>query len=266
MPSLEARGVELSWRERGDGPAVLLVHETAASSTAWDAVADEIAIQGGRGIFYDRRGWGESGEPDLYVRTTVEEQSEDAAALVEALDLSPVVAVGAGLGAVIAMDLQLRHPGLVDAVVLVEPPVLSLLPEATELLSADRQALETAAGEGRDSLVRLYLSGGLGALAAGVERLPADVSAAARARPGSVVAEIGAAPSWSMPVTRLDEADPPPAVVLCPATPRLLRAAGTALAARCGDDPVEVGGDGPPHLGDAAGVARIALAASSARL
>ena len=37
MRSLEARGVELGWSERGAGPAVLLVHETATSSAAWAA-------------------------------------------------------------------------------------------------------------------------------------------------------------------------------------------------------------------------------------
>ena len=29
MPALEVRGVELEWSERGEGPPVLLVHETA---------------------------------------------------------------------------------------------------------------------------------------------------------------------------------------------------------------------------------------------
>ena len=32
MPTLEARGVELSWSEIGSGNTVLLVHETATSS------------------------------------------------------------------------------------------------------------------------------------------------------------------------------------------------------------------------------------------
>jgi pimeloyl-ACP methyl ester carboxylesterase len=263
MPALEARGVELSWNERGEGPAVLLIHETATSSAAWEPVAEEIAAQGGRALLFDRRGWGGSSAPDGYVRTTIEEQSEDAAALLEAAG-GPAVACGAGIGAVIALDLQLRHPDLVAAAVLIEPPVLALVPEATEQLSADRRALEVAAGEGRDSLVRLYLSGGLGALAAGVERLPEEATAPARERPASVVAEIGAPPAWAMPVPRLTEADPPPAVVVSGSTPALLRSAATALAARSGEEPLELEGDGPPHRGDPAGVARVALAAAGA--
>lgn len=268
MPALEARGVELGWSERGGGPAVLLVHETATSSAAWAGVAEQVEAQGGRAVSYDRRGWGASGEPEGYARTTVEEQSEDAAALLEATGAGPAVVCGAGLGAVIALDLQLRHPGLVQAAVLVEPPLLALVPEATELLSADQRALEAVAGEGREALVRLYLSGGLGALAAGVERFPAEATAPGRERPASVVAEIGAAAAWAMPILRLGDADPPPAVVVSPSTPPVLRAAAAALAARYGDEPLELDAGGaagpPPHIADPAGLARIALAALSA--
>ncbi len=148
MRSLEARGVELGWSERGAGPAVLLVHETATSSAAWAGVAEQVEALGGRAISYDRRGWGASGEPVGYARTTVEEQSEDAAALIEGIGAAPAVVCGAGLGAVIALDLQLRHPGLARAAVLVEPPLLALVPEATEMLSADQRAARGRCGGG----------------------------------------------------------------------------------------------------------------------
>ena len=40
MPTLEARGVELSWSESGSGNPVLLVHETATERpTSWEPVA-----------------------------------------------------------------------------------------------------------------------------------------------------------------------------------------------------------------------------------
>src|ERR1700757_4440441 len=109
MPTLEARGVDLAWRERGTGPAVLFVHETAVTGAEWEAVADAVSSRA-RAILYDRRGWGESGVPEDYGRTTVEEQSEDAAALLESLDARPAVVCGAGVGAVVALDLMLRRP------------------------------------------------------------------------------------------------------------------------------------------------------------
>src|SRR5690349_5227909 len=169
MLRLAARGVEIAWSERGDGAPVLLIHETGASSAACAAVAEAVSARA-RAISYDRRGWGESSAPDGYRRTTVEEQSEDAAALIESLDQARAVLCGTGLGAVIALDLLLRRPELTAGAVLIEPPLLQLLPAATEGLSTDRRALEAAAGEGRDAIVELYLSGGLGAMAAGVGR------------------------------------------------------------------------------------------------
>src|SRR5262249_15031572 len=149
-----------------------------------------------RAIGYDRRGWGESSAPDGYRRTTVEEQSEDAAALIETLSLGEVLVCGAGLGAVIALDLLLRRPELILGAVLIEPPLLQLLPAATESLSADRRAPEAAAGEGREAIVQLYLSGALGALAAGAARLPEGLTRPARERPISLIAELGAVPAW----------------------------------------------------------------------
>jgi pimeloyl-ACP methyl ester carboxylesterase len=109
MRALEARGVELAWSERGQGPPVLLVHETATSGAVWGPLAE--ALEGEfRAISYDRRGWGASTAPDTYRRTTVEEQSEDAAALLASAADGPAVVCGAGLGAVVALDLLLRDP------------------------------------------------------------------------------------------------------------------------------------------------------------
>src|SRR3954468_15040608 len=201
MATLEARGVEIAWSERGEGTPVLLVHETGTSSEVWTGVIGAVA-EGGRAISYDRRGWGGSTAPEDYRRTTVEEQSEDAGALIESIGISGAILCGAGLGAVIVLDLLVRRPELTAGIVLIEPPLLQLLPAATESLSADRRALEAVAGEGRTAIVELYLSGRLGALAAGVARLPEDVARPARERPASLVAELGAVPAWPTPLPR----------------------------------------------------------------
>lgn len=259
MARLEARGVELEWNQRGRGPSALLVHESATDSRAWAGVAGALT-PGARVISYDRRGWGASSAPDDYGRTTVEEQSEDAAALLEAeAPGQRAVLAGAGLGAVIALDLLLRRPELVAGAVLVEPPLLALLPEATELLSGDRSALESAAGEGREAVVELYLSGGLGALAVGVERLPAELTAPARERPASLLAELGAIPGWAMPVPRLAGAERPALVLSSAATPSLLRVAAEALVGRLRFSELrELETAGVPHLADPGAVAAAA--------
>jgi pimeloyl-ACP methyl ester carboxylesterase len=263
VPTLEARGVELAWSSRGEGPAVLLIHETAATGAVWEPVAEALA-ESATAVTYDRRGWGESTAPDGYRRTTVEEQSEDAAALIESLGSGPAVVAGAAGGGIIALDLLLRRPELVRAAVLIEPAMLQLLPVATEALSDDRGRLEVAAGEGRD-LVELYLSGELPAFAPGVTRLPEELTAAARERPASVIAELGMPATWHMPLSRLAAAERPSAIVSGPSTPPLLREAADALGGRlAASSRREVdSGASAPHVGAAEDVAGIALEFSS---
>ena len=114
MPALEARGVELAWTESGQGQPVVLIHDSAERREVWDPVAEALSPRA-RAITYDRRGWGASSAPDQYRRTTIEEQSEDAAALIETLDSGPAVLCGAGMGSVIGLDLLLRRDELVWA-------------------------------------------------------------------------------------------------------------------------------------------------------
>lgn len=263
MPTPEARGVELAWSERGEGRPVLLIHETAATGEVWGPVA-EVLAEGSRAIVYDRRGWGRSSAPDDYRRTTVEEQSEDAGVLAESVADEPVAVCGAGTGAVVALDLILRRADLVSAAVLVEPPLLQLLPMATETLSEDRRRLEGAAAAGHD-LIDLYLSGGLPALGAGAGRLPEEVAAAARERPASVIAELGIAAGWRMPLSRLGSAERPTAIVLSASTPALVRAASEALADRLAASSTRevVSAAAPPHVGAPGEVAALALELSS---
>jgi pimeloyl-ACP methyl ester carboxylesterase len=250
MSTLAARGVELNWKERGSGPPVLLIHETATSSAVWEALAEALEPHC-RAIAYDRRGWAASTAPDDYRRTTIEEQSEDAAALIESAEAVPAVLCAAGLGAVAAVDLLLRRPELVRAAALIEPPLLQLLPEATEALSTDRRALEAVAGQGRDALVDLYLSGGLGAIAAGVARIPPELTEPARERPASLIAELGAVPAWGMPLHRLGGAEKRSLIVTVPSTPTILRAASEALASRLAlcERSELASGASPPQLG-----------------
>jgi pimeloyl-ACP methyl ester carboxylesterase len=251
MPALAARGVEIAWSERGEGQPVLLIHETAAAGAIWEPLATALS-ESARAISYDRRGWGGSSAPDGYRRTTVEEQSEDAAALIESAAKAPAVVAGAGLGAVIALDLLLRRADLVSAALLIEPPLLQLLPLATEALSDDRARLEAVAGSA-DDLLELYLSGGLPALGPGVSRLPGPMAAAARERPASVLAELGITAGWRMPLPRLAGAERGSLVVTSESTPPLLRDAATTLAGRlAGATALEVASAGGlPHVGAA---------------
>src|SRR4029079_11127283 len=150
----EGAGVPLAYEITGSGTPVLLVHDIASDRHALPIVSDA------RSIRYDRRGYGESGAPERYVGTTVMEQAEDAAALLGALEVSDAVGAGCGFGALIALDLALRHGELVRAVVAADPPLYAFVPEANEELAEQRRVPpDSTSTGGRDAAVEAWLAG-----------------------------------------------------------------------------------------------------------
>ncbi|MDQ3723252.1 MAG: alpha/beta hydrolase, partial [Actinomycetota bacterium] len=89
MAYVEGAGVALHYLVRGEGPAVLMVHGMASDGLAWEPALEQLAAAGLRAIALDRRGYGSSGAPEPYTGTTVQEQAEDAAALLHAVDGAP---------------------------------------------------------------------------------------------------------------------------------------------------------------------------------
>jgi pimeloyl-ACP methyl ester carboxylesterase len=73
-------------------------------------------------------------------------RTDDAAALLRALDLTPAVVIGHSGGASVACSLVVRHPELVRHAVLYEPPLLAMAPEA--LVAGLRAVIEQAMAEG----------------------------------------------------------------------------------------------------------------------
>ena len=234
----------------------MLLHETAACADVWAALAAELG-DGTRSIAFDRRGWGGSGAPEVYVRTTVEEQAQDAAGVLDRHGIAAAVICGAGIGAVAALELLLRQPALVRAAVLVEPPLLAFLPDATEGLSADRQAIEEALREGGPAAaLDLYLGGGLPYLGPGAERIPRSATATARERPLSLFAELAAVPAWPIRSAELAAAATPSRIVVGASTPPPLRAAAEQLGDRLAETQLlRLEGPGLPHVGAAAELA-----------
>ena len=137
MRTVEGAGVELqvTYESAPAGPATVLVH--GMGGTAWPLDALE-----GRVVAYDRRGYGGSGAPEPFTRTTVSEHAEDLVALVRAIEAVPAILVGADVGALVALDVVLRHPTVARGAVLVDPPAYMFVAEATEALSEQRAALE----------------------------------------------------------------------------------------------------------------------------
>jgi pimeloyl-ACP methyl ester carboxylesterase len=82
-----------------------------------DALAAEHTV-----VTYDPRGIGHSW-PIEDSGVTIAQLADDAHALLAALALGPAAVVGASLGAAVALELALRHPGVVRGLVLITPIV-----------------------------------------------------------------------------------------------------------------------------------------------
>lgn len=109
---------DLYHEEAGEGAPILLIHPSGATASTWGSAVDELA-RVGRVITYDRRGYARSGgDPVRRIST----HTADAAALLERLRAVPAVVIGTSSGAMIAVDLAVRRPDLVRAVVEHEGP------------------------------------------------------------------------------------------------------------------------------------------------
>jgi len=118
MGSLRSDGCDLYYEEVGEGAPILLIHPSGATASTWGSATEELA-RIGRVITYDRRGYARSGgEPVRSVST----HTADAAAILEHLRTPPAVVVGTSAGATIAIDLAVRRPDLVQAVIAHESP------------------------------------------------------------------------------------------------------------------------------------------------
>ncbi|MBI4822123.1 MAG: alpha/beta hydrolase [Deltaproteobacteria bacterium] len=116
--------------ERGQGPAILLVHGSAADAEAFTIplalLSDEKGERPHRVVAYDRRGTrrsalsaAEQGEQG----PTVEDHAEDAARIISERGLAPALAVGSSFGAVVALELARRHRSSLRGIALMEPPI-----------------------------------------------------------------------------------------------------------------------------------------------
>ena len=222
MPYVEGAGVALHYLSRGKGPAVLLVHGMASDALAWQPALERLAAAGHCAVALDRRGYGASGAPEPYAATTVQEQAEDVAALLRALDLVPALLVGDGFGALIVLELLVRRPALARGAVLADPPLHAFVPAATAALAEERTLLEEGLREGGPgAAVWAWLAAGVDADAARVER--------AVAAPRGFFADYAGQSSWSPSRGELRAVGVPVTVVTAPSTALHVGAAADAV-------------------------------------
>jgi pimeloyl-ACP methyl ester carboxylesterase len=122
-----ANDVELYYEVRGSGPSLLLIPgsfvDCETFSEVADMLADEFTV-----ITYDRRGYARSPRPARWTSTSIEEQAQDAAELLNTLKLGPAVVVGGSTSGLIGLELALTHSDHVISAVVHEPVLYTTLP------------------------------------------------------------------------------------------------------------------------------------------
>ena len=78
--------------------------------------------------------------------------------LIGALGGGPAHVFGTSGGAQIGLNLAVRHPDLVRAVVAHEPPTIMLLDDPSQALAADQRALRTYRREGVDAAMQKFFA------------------------------------------------------------------------------------------------------------
>ncbi len=219
--SVHVPGAELAYAAHGEGSPLLLVHGIAERAESWAPVVAQTSATA-RVIAYDRRGYGDSSAPEPYGRTTVAEQAEDAAALLEAVAGGPAIVCGRDLGALVALDLAKRHRRLVVGVAAIDPLLLAFSSTATEVLSTERLALEESLRDGGPAAaVRDWLQA-RGADPRRLEWADADH--------GAFFADFAGLATWPISRRELRALDVPLAVLVSATARAHVREAAEALA------------------------------------
>jgi 3-oxoadipate enol-lactonase len=107
----------LHYVDEGSGPLVVLLHPLATSGGVWWQLIEELTPEF-RVVAPDARGHGAStwnGAP-----FSIPDLADDVAALVERLDAGPARVAALSMGGCTAIALAIRHPGLVDSLVLAD--------------------------------------------------------------------------------------------------------------------------------------------------
>jgi pimeloyl-ACP methyl ester carboxylesterase len=147
---VEANGARIYHEVRGSGPPVLFVAGSTGGAGHFERVArllsDEFAI-----VTYDRRGNSRSPRPEGWESTSIEEQSEDAAKLMEALGIARAAVFGTSGGAIIVLDLVIRHPELVRGAIVHEPRMNVGMSDPEEVRGAIQRAVESGMRRGGPS-------------------------------------------------------------------------------------------------------------------
>jgi pimeloyl-ACP methyl ester carboxylesterase len=155
--TLKVPGASIYYEAQGSGPLLLIIpggpQDAGVFSDISRLMADRYTV-----VAYDPRGNSRSAFDGEAKELKVEQQADDAAALIAALGGGPAHVFGTSGGAQIGLDLAARHPQLVDTLVAHEPPAIMMLPDPSQAIAADKDLHETYMREGVDAAMGKFFA------------------------------------------------------------------------------------------------------------
>ncbi len=139
MPLARVGDIDLYFEVHGAGPPLLLLEGLGYSLWMWDELLPELARRF-QVIAFDNRGVGRSDKPPGPYSTAG--MADDAAGLLARLGVARAHVLGISMGGMIAQEMVIRHPALVDRLILGAtsfggPESVPAPPETRALLMAD---------------------------------------------------------------------------------------------------------------------------------
>lgn len=151
---VETEGDALYYEVRGAGPPLLLIHGGVLDAGGF-APAARLLARDFTVITYDRRGYSRSTRRDPQ-NFEIGQQARDAVALLRAEGHASAIIFGNSGGAIIGLEMARSHPEAVALLVAHEPPVMRVLPNADEVLTAFARVYLTTWEEGPEAGMRLF--------------------------------------------------------------------------------------------------------------
>ncbi|HET7875406.1 MAG TPA: 3-oxoadipate enol-lactonase [Methylomirabilota bacterium] len=147
---IKANGIEIHYMIEGEGPVVTMGHALGTNLAMWEPQAQ--ALRGRyRVLRFDTRGHGQtSAPPGPY---TLEQLADDVAGLLDALGLKETFYVGLSMGGMIGQVFALRHPAMVQGLVLCD--TTSRYPAAAAPVWEER--IRTVESKGMPGIVEAML-------------------------------------------------------------------------------------------------------------
>jgi pimeloyl-ACP methyl ester carboxylesterase len=156
--TLKVPGATLHYEVCGSGPVLLLIPGGPADAGGFAPVRDELSDRY-TVVTYDPRGLSRSPFDGEAEDTTVQTFAHDVHELLSELGSEPAYVLGDSGGAIYGLELVSRYPEQVRALVVHEPPLVSLLDDAEEHARFGREVYDTYLSEGIGPAMGKFASG-----------------------------------------------------------------------------------------------------------